>query len=100
VNKYTTICLELLLGAKTLSQVFFSFKKCHKFERKITWKNLLNFCSKIKQRHLILNAFLEYKAINLPTPGVDVMITIFYFLSFSAKNGVFLKNQCYDPIFA
>jgi hypothetical protein len=35
-------------------------------------------------------------------PGVDVMITIFCdFWQFSAKKiGVFLKNQCYDQIFA
>jgi hypothetical protein len=34
-------------------------------------------------------------------PGVDVMITIFCeFRQFSAKNGVFLKNQCYDQNFA
>jgi FAD synthase len=33
--------------------------------------------------------------------GVDVMITIFCdFQQFSAKNGVFLKNQCYDQNFA
>jgi hypothetical protein len=34
-------------------------------------------------------------------PGVDVMITIFSdFRQLFAKIGVFLKNQCYDPIFA
>jgi hypothetical protein len=34
-------------------------------------------------------------------PGFDVMITIFGdFRQFSAKNGVFLKNQCYDQNFA
>jgi hypothetical protein len=36
-------------------------------------------------------------------PGVEVMITIFGdFCQFSAKIhiGVFLENQCYDPIFA
>jgi hypothetical protein len=34
-------------------------------------------------------------------PGVDVMITIFCdFCQFSSKNGVFLKNQCYDKIFS
>jgi hypothetical protein len=33
--------------------------------------------------------------------GVDVMITIFSdFRQFSAKIGVFLKNQCYDQNFA
>jgi hypothetical protein len=33
--------------------------------------------------------------------GVDVIITIFCdFCQLSAKNGVFLKNQCYGPIFA
>jgi hypothetical protein len=32
--------------------------------------------------------------------GVDVMITIFFdFRQFSAKIGVFLKNQCYDQNF-
>jgi hypothetical protein len=31
---------------------------------------------------------------------VDVMITIFVaiFVNFRRKNGVFLKNQCYDQI--
>jgi hypothetical protein len=35
-------------------------------------------------------------------PGADVMITIFCdFRQFSAKQiAVFLKNQCYDQIFA
>jgi hypothetical protein len=35
-------------------------------------------------------------------PGIDVMIAIFCdFCRFSAeKTGVFLKNQCYDQIFA
>jgi hypothetical protein len=34
-------------------------------------------------------------------PWVDVIITIFCdFLQFSTKNGVFLKNQCYDQILA
>jgi hypothetical protein len=33
--------------------------------------------------------------------GVDVMITIFCdFSQFSAKNGVFLKYQCYDQLFS
>jgi hypothetical protein len=33
-------------------------------------------------------------------PGVDVMMTTFSdFCQFSAKNGVFLKNQCYDQFF-
>jgi hypothetical protein len=33
--------------------------------------------------------------------GVDVMITIFCdFCQFWRKNGVFLKKQCYDQIFA
>jgi hypothetical protein len=31
------------------------------------------------------------------TPGVDVIITIF---TNFMKIGVFLKNQCYDPLFA
>jgi hypothetical protein len=31
-------------------------------------------------------------------PGVDVMITIFlqFFSNFRRKNGVFIKNQCYN----
>jgi hypothetical protein len=34
-------------------------------------------------------------------PGTDVMITIFCdFLNFCEKFGVFLKNQCYDQLFA
>jgi hypothetical protein len=37
----------------------------------------------------------------LTNPGVDVLIRIFCnFSQFSAeKNGVFLKNQCYDKLF-
>jgi hypothetical protein len=35
------------------------------------------------------------------TIAIDVMITIFFdFRQFCAKNGVFLKNQCYDSNFA
>jgi hypothetical protein len=38
--------------------------------------------------------------LHFSAPGADVMITIFCdFRQFSAKNAVFLKNQCYDQNF-
>jgi hypothetical protein len=43
----------------------------------------------------------QFLALDPKKPGVDVMITNFCgFSQFLAKNGVFLKYQCYDQFFS